>query len=168
MVGLRLLLLAGALLALSPCTRGSASRAAGPCLRVQTYEVLLDPEPAMPPVDPVAGSTELVEVLDSSIFVNREAAAQVALVGLAEVSAEQRAKIAQAAATWMGQAVDDLPQAGPYRMRQRAILNDWKRALEGYAAGQAGSLGRIRAASQANAVLYADMLRHRAEAQKNN
>jgi len=147
--------LAGALLALA-----LTSRAAGPCLRVQTYEVILEPEPAFVPVDPVA--------LDSLIYVNREAAAQVAQVGLAEVPAEQRARIAQAAATWMGRAANDLPQAGPYRMRQRAILREWKRALEGYVAGQAGSLGRIRAASQANAVLYVDMLQHRAEAQKTN
>jgi hypothetical protein len=80
----------------------------------------------------------------------------VALVGLAPV--EQRAEIAQAAAAWMGRAANDLPQAGQYTARQRAILREWKRALEGYAAGRPGSLGRVRAASRANAVLYADAL----------
>ncbi len=169
MAGLRLLLLIGAVGVLL-----LTSRASGSSLRVQVYDVELTPELTLTPVDPVA--------LDALVYVNREAAAQVAQIGLVADPA-RRAKIARSAAVWMTRAASDLPpstplpfaplgtvvragQAEPYRTRQRAILSDWKQALDGYGAGRPGSLGQIRAVSQANAVLYADMLWHRAKAQE--
>ncbi len=160
MAGLRLLLLIGAvgvLLLTSSFDRAHDRRASGSSLRVQVYDVELTPGLTLAPVDPVA--------LDALVYINREAAAQVAQIGLVADPA-RRAKIARSAAAWMGKAAGDLPQAEPYRTRQRAILSDWKQALDGYGAGRPGSLGQIRAVSQANAVLYADMLWHRAKAQE--
>ena len=88
---------------------------------------------------------------------NRDAAAQVALIGLSPVG--RRMEIAHATATWLGRRRETLPQVDGYTARQQAILADWQRALTDYADGRPGSLALVQATSQANAALYADMMK---------
>jgi hypothetical protein len=89
---------------------------------------------------------------------NRDAAAQVALIGLAPT--ERRADVARAAAAWLGQWRGILPDVDGYTARQRAILADWQRALIDYADGQSGSLARVQAVSEANSKLFGEMVTH--------
>jgi len=102
--------------------------------------------------DLLPNSDDLIVLADF----NRDAAAQVALIGLAP--AERRADAARAAALWVGQWREILPAVDGYTARQRAILTDWQRALTDFADGQPGSLARVQAASEANRRLFGELV----------
>ena len=94
--------------------------------------------------------------LDALATLNREAAAQVALVGLAPT--EDRLRAARSAASWMSQAIIGLPQTEANPTRQRKILDSWRQALNDYANGRSDGLVRIRIVSQASVALYEEMV----------
>ncbi len=93
--------------------------------------------------------------LPALLTLNRQAAAQVALVGLA--GGAGRGVLARSAADWMGRAMVSMPQVDMFTSRQQAVLEQWRLALGEYADGRAGSLARVQAVSKANAELYAEM-----------
>ncbi len=94
--------------------------------------------------------------LPALLALNRQAAAQVALVGLARGAG--RGALARSAADWMGREIVAMPQtADEFAARQRAVLEQWRAALGEYVDGRAGSLAQIQAASESNARLYAEM-----------
>jgi hypothetical protein len=94
--------------------------------------------------------------LSALATLNREAAAQVAQVGLTPTGA--RLGAARRAASWMSQAIADLPSADGYTTRQWEILEDWRRALHDYANGRSSALARVRFLSGANVALYEEIV----------
>ncbi|MHC4521276.1 MAG: hypothetical protein ACYTAS_21995 [Planctomycetota bacterium] len=96
--------------------------------------------------------------LDALATLNREAAAQVALVGLAPT--ENRLGAAQHAVSWMSRAIVRLPKAEGYTVRQWKVLDDWRRLLNDYVNRRSDSLARIMIVSQANSALYRELVMH--------
>jgi hypothetical protein len=113
--------------------------------------------PAVYQDNPTSPPIPSPEHLVALITLNRDAAAQVALVGLVPV--EDRFAAARNAASWMASLLTSLPPAEPYTPRQRVILQAWQGALSDYANTRSGSLSRIRSTSYANATLFAEMVR---------
>jgi hypothetical protein len=101
---------------------------------------------------PVPETAQASPELSALITLNRQAAAQVARIGLSPTR-EQRASAARHAASWMAWASGALPEVGTgdFTARQRALLEAWRLALADY------DLVRVRAVSKANAGLYAEM-----------
>jgi hypothetical protein len=135
----------GALLLVALLTTTSAlgSRAQNPAPLFQAQAV------ALPPIPETAQASPELSAL---ITLNRQAAAQVAQIGLLPTG-QQRTSAAHHAASWMAWACGALPQVetGDFTARQRALLEAWRLALADY------DLTRVRAVSKANAGLYAEM-----------
>jgi hypothetical protein len=117
-----------------------------PMTESSVHQANTTPSPIPPP-----------EYLVALMTLNREGAAQVAIVGLVPV--EDRVAAAQAAATRIARLLVSLPPAEPYSSHQRTILQAWHGPLSDYANGRSGSLSRIRTTSYANATLYREMTR---------
>ncbi len=105
-----------------------------------------------------ATDTAPSDQLPALLALNRQAAARVALIGLTRGAG--RGALARSAADWMGRAVASMLQTGDeFAARQRAILVQWQTALGEYVDGSIGSLARVQAVSNANAELYAEMVK---------
>jgi hypothetical protein len=118
--------------------------------RAQNPVPLFQAQAVAPP--PVPETAQASPELSALIALNRQAAAQVARIGLL-TTGQRRMSAARHAASWMAWASGALPQVGTgdFTARQRALLDAWRLALEDY------DLAQVRAVSKANAGLYAEM-----------